>query len=488
MRKEDKGIPNTELCANLISDENFKKAIKKVRSNKGAPGIDNVPVNILNCTENELNEKVKLFDESRSRIVARTYRPKPTKRVEIPKDDGGKRLLGLPTVQDKVVQQAMVQVLSPIFEETFSDSSYGYRPNRSAQDAVRQAQIYAAEGYKYVVDLDLSKFFDNVNHDILMSLIDKTLVDKDIRRLIYSFLKAGVMVGGFQEATEKGTPQGGVISPLLSNIYLTPFDKDLDKRGIKHIRYCDDCMLFAKSEMASRRMKANAIKFLEKKLRVKVNEQKTESRKVYGAQFLGFKFLNYGKQENGIISNAASCVVREKSWIKLKMKIREVTKRNRGVSLEQVVLEVNRIITGWINYYALANIKLKIQKLMRWTRMKIRLYAYKIWKTGRNRKHQLRLLGVPEYQLKKFGFTSNRYWKEALILGTCLTNKIMHQRKNKVVKNSINLINGDSLYIVRHTLAQIEERKAVYEQRRKHIIVIGLPSFKACDGKMYWLK
>jgi hypothetical protein len=197
-----------------------------------------------------------------------------------------------------------------------------------------------------------------------MSLIDKTLVDKDIRRLIYSFLKAGVMVGGFQEATTKGTPQGGVISPLLSNIYLTPFDKDLDKRGIKHTRYCDDCLLFAKSEKASRRMKANAIKFLEKKLRVKVNEQKTEARKVYGAQFLGFKFLDYGKQENGIISKAASCNVREKSWIKLKMKIRKVTKRNRGVSLEQVILEVNRIITRWINYHALANIKMEIPYIL----------------------------------------------------------------------------------------------------------------------------
>ena len=235
----------------------------------------------------------------KEQILTRQYKPKPVRRVEIEKENGGVRLLGIPCLIDRVIQQAMVQVLQPVFEPTFSEYSYGFRPNRSAEDAVRQAQIYMAEGYTHVVDLDLSKFFDTINHDLLMTLIDQKMRDKDIRRLIYVYLKSGVMSDGCLIATEEGTPQGGPASPLLANIYLTPYDKKLEERGLKFVRYADDCNIFTKSNYACKRVKASAIRFLEGKLKLKVNMEKTEARRAVGSSFLGFTFLTTKKRENG---------------------------------------------------------------------------------------------------------------------------------------------------------------------------------------------
>lgn len=225
--------PNTRLCEEMLSPYNLEVAVQNVKRNKGSAGVDGMRVEELDAFMRDGWPRI------REQILARKYKPKPVKRVEIPKDNGGVRLLGVPCVVDRVIQQAMVQVLTPVFEPTFSDFSYGFRPNRSAEDAVRKAQEYMAEGYNHVVDLDLSKFFDTVNHDLLMTFVDRTLEDKDIRRLIFSYLKSGVMTDGSFHATEEGTPQGGPLSPMLSNIYLTPYDRELEKRGLRFVRYAD---------------------------------------------------------------------------------------------------------------------------------------------------------------------------------------------------------------------------------------------------------
>lgn len=453
MRKENPRLPNTELCATLISTENINEAIAKVRANRGSPGIDGMSTKDL---EPYVNSNI---EEIRSRILTRKYQPNAVRRVEIPKDNGKTRMLGIPTVVDRMVQQAVVQVITPLFEPTFSTFSYGYRPGRSAEDAVRQAQTYIAEGYRFVVDMDLSKFFDTVNHDKLMGMVDETLYDKDIRRLIFSFLKAGVIENGVKVETTIGTPQGGVISPILSNIYLTPFDKEMEKRGIKFIRYADDIQLFAKSMMASYRIKDNTIKYLEKKLKLKVNKEKTEARKANGSKILGFVFQTRGKRfEDGSVKLGRS-VPREKSIEKLKTRIREITSRSRGVSLKMVISQLNSLLRGWINYYARSSIKSKIRNLMEWTRRRVRQYAYKIWKTSKNRKHQLRLLGIEEWKIQSLKCSSRSYWKMSKVFGRFIYNKILEEQ--------LGLINGLELYIEKH-----EEKKRKDDNIQENLFLL----------------
>jgi group II intron reverse transcriptase/maturase len=448
MRKDNPQLPNTELCEKLLSNENLKAAFIKVKKNGGAAGIDKMNVCEL---DTYLDSNIK---DIKSKIISRKYKFSAVKRVEIPKDNGKTRMLGIPTVVDRFVQQLVVQVITPLFESTFSDFSYGYRPNRSAEDAVRQAQIYIAEGYKYVVDMDLSKFFDTVNHDKLMGLIDETLEDKDIRRLIFSSLKSGVMENGFKVETNVGTPQGGVISPILSNIYLTPFDKEMEKRGVKFIRYADDIQLFAKSKMASLRIRDNAIKFLEKKLQLTVNKEKTKAGRANGSKILGFVFQTRGKKRDDGVLKLGRCVPREKSLDKLKARVREITKRNRGVSLERVITELNSLLRGWINYYARSSIKMKLRDIMEWTRRRVRQYAYKIWKTSKNRKHQLRLLGTEEWKLKKSFLSSNSYWKMSQAIRRIFTNAMLHER--------LKLIDGLRLYVEKHEEAKEKDKDIIY--------------------------
>ena len=455
MRKENPKLPNTSLCEELISIDNIELAIKKVKSNKGAAGIDGMTVYELKDEFDKRSEEIK------SRILARTYRPKQSLRVQIPKDNGKMRMLGIPTVIDRTVQQAVVKVITPMFEETFSDFSYAYRPMRSAEDAARQASIYMAEGYKYVVDLDLSKYFDTVNHDILMGLIDKTLKDKDVRRLIYSFLKAGAMENGFPVETPEGTPQGGVISPILSNIYLTPFDKEMEKRTIKCIRYADDCKLFAKSEMASRRIMRNAIKFLENKLKLKVNTEKTESRPARGSKMLGFIFCSCGYIDEANQYHLGYCVPREKAWDNFKDRIREITKRNRGSSIERVIRELNWFLRGWINYYGRSSISTKLGTLQAWIRRRVRQYCYKLWKTSKARKHQLRLLGCNEKKISTYFLSSNSYWKMSMAMNNVITNKIIHEKLGLLeIKEYYELRNASSkledvFYIALHRYGEV---------------------------------
>ena len=417
MTREGMAVPNTTLCEKLVSDDNLTKAAKKVRSNDGAPGIDGIPA------EDALVYLLENQERIVSEIITRKYKPSPVRRVEIPKANGKKRLLGIPTVRDRIVQQALVQVLTPVFEPTFSDFSFGYRPNRSAEDAVRLAQLYMSEGYDHVVDLDLSEYFDTIDHEILMGLVDKDMEDKDIRRLIFVFLKAGVLYRDKLEKTERGVSQGNPLSPLLANVYLTPFDKEMERRGLRFVRYADDCQLFTKSDYAAARVMKNATKYLEGKMKLKVNVEKTEAREAIGSCFLGFTFITLGSKEDG----RGMCRPRGKKIKGLKGKLREITKRNRGVSIHQVIREINETMLGWLAYYARGSILNWLTKeILPWLRRRIRQYLWKIWKTAKSRKRHLRKAGVPEWHIKKdLGWSSRSYWKMSMVMGSLVTNKML---------------------------------------------------------------
>ena len=422
MKGENHKEPNTELCRRMLSLQNLEKAISAVKRNKGSAGVDGVKVDEI---ESYMHQNWKHIEEQ---ILARTYKPQPVKRVEIPKDNGGVRLLGVPCVIDRVIQQAMVQVLTPVFEPTFSDYSYGFRPNRSAEDAVRKAQEYMAEGYKHVVDLDLSKFFDRVNHDYLMTLVDNTLKDKDIRRLIFVYLKSGIMCDGCLIPSEEGTPQGGPLSPMLSNIYLTPYDKELERRGHKFVRYADDCNIFTKSKYACNRVKESVIRFLEGKMKLKVNTEKTEARRVEGSSFLGFTFTTRVSTEG-----LGYCRPKDKKLRKFEDKIREITSRSRGVAFSAVVQELNAYIRGWINYYARSNIHSYIKEKAAWIRRRLRQYLWKQWKTPSNRRDKLQELGIPKWRLDKINcYSSCRWYKISSILSPYITNNTLFNKFNLV--------------------------------------------------------
>lgn len=404
----------------MLSPHNLELAIYNVKRNKGSAGVDGMKIDGIESFMRDCRSRIE------EQILARKYRPEPVKRVEIPKDNGGVRLLGVPCVIDRIIQQAMVQVLTPLFEPTFSEYSYGFRPDRSAEGAVRKAQEYMAEGYRHVVDLDLSKFFDTVNHDLLMAFVDRTLEDKDIRRLIYVYLKAGVMSDGSFTASEEGTPQGGPLSPLLSNIYLTPYDRKLEERGLKFVRYADDCNIFTKSKFASRRVKESAIRYLENKLKLKVNMEKTEARRAVGSSFLGFTFYTLKRQRNG---EPGMCRPKRKNLDKFENRIRGITSRSRGVKIETVIAELNAYLRGWMNYYARSSLKKYMCKTAPWIRRRIRQYLWKQWKTGANRKHRLRELGADERKPRRFiGAGSNSYWKMAKVVGHLLTTEILEER------------------------------------------------------------
>ena len=422
MKGENHKEPNTELCRRMLSLQNLEKAINAVKRNKGSAGVDGVKVDEI---ESYMHQNWEHIEEQ---ILARTYKPQPVKRVEIPKDNGGVRLLGVPCVIDRVIQQAMVQVLTPVFEPTFSDYSYGFRPNRSAEDAVRKAQEYMAEGYKHVVDLDLSKFFDRVNHDYLMTLVDNTLKDKDIRRLIFVYLKSGIMCDGCLIPSEEGTPQGGPLSPMLSNIYLTPYDKELERRGHKFVRYADDCNIFTKSKYACNRVKESVIRFLEGKMKLKVNTEKTEARRVEGSSFLGFTFTTRVSTEG-----LGYCRPKDKKLRKFEDKIREITSRSRGVAFSAVVQELNAYIRGWINYYARSNIHSYIKEKAAWIRRRLRQYLWKQWKTPSNRRDKLQELGIPKWRLDKINcYSSCRWYKISSILSPYITNNTLFNKFNLV--------------------------------------------------------
>ena len=369
-----------ELLDLILENSNLSQAITRVVENKGSSGIDGM--NVIEGRKYFYEHK----EEIKTAIKTRTYKPKPVKRVEIPKPDGGIRNLGVPCVIDRILQQAIHQVLSPIYEEKFSEYSYGFRPNRDCHMAINKVMEYLNEGYIYVVDIDLEKFFDTVNHDKLISLLLNTIKDGEVISLIRKYLVSGIMVNGVVIESEQGTPQGGNLSPLLSNIVLNELDKELESRGLRFVRYADDCMIFVKSLRAGQRVMESITNFIEKKLRLKVNKSKSKVALYDEVKYLGFGFY-YSPQHKQIRMR-----VHEKSIQRIKTKIKELTKRSWSVKLDVRLLKLKRLIIGWVNYYKLADMKVLVQELDRLIRTRIRMCIWKSWKTISKRYKSLKKL------------------------------------------------------------------------------------------------
>src|SRR5487761_1077418 len=363
----------------IVERNNMRRALEQVRRNKGAPGADGMTVNAL---ASYLKEH---WPAIRAQLLGGTYRPQPVRRVEIPKASGGVRRLGIPCVIDRLIQQAALQVLQVDWDPTFSEHSYGFRPGRSAHQAVKQAQGLIASGYCVVVDLDLEKFFDRVNHDILMGLVTKRVTDKRILKLIRGFLTAGVMEGGLVSPTEEGTPQGGPLSPLLSNLMLDVLDKELEKRGHRFVRYADDCNIYVRSQKAGERVMAGIEKFLEKRLKLKVNKAKSAVAKPSVRKFLGFSFTGGTVPRRGIAPPGLA---------RFKARIRELTRRTCGQSLAQITKELSRYLIGWRGYFGFCQTPSVLRDLDQWLRRRLRAIAWKQWKRGITRYAELRRRGI----------------------------------------------------------------------------------------------
>lgn len=364
-----------EVCAR----ENLKQALQRVRANQGSAGIDGMTVD-------ELPQYLKAhWPTIRDRLLAGTYRPPPVRRVEIPKPDGGVRALGIPTALDRFIQQALLQVLQRRWDASFSEHSYGFRPNRSAHQAVARAQRYIAAGYSWVVDLDLEKFFDRVNHDILMARVAKRVVDKRVLTLIRAFLNAGVMEHGLVSPTDEGTPQGGPLSPLLSNLLLDDLDRELERRGHRFVRYADDCNIYVRSERAGQRVLEGVTAFLTRRLKLRVNRTKSAVARPVARKFLGFSFTNRSTPKRRIAPKAIT---------RFKARVRTLTRRTRGVSLTQMITELTPYLRGWRGYFGFCETPTVLRDLDSWVHRRLRCVVWKQWKRGRRRFAELRRLGV----------------------------------------------------------------------------------------------
>jgi RNA-directed DNA polymerase len=361
--------------------QNLLRALHRVESNRGAPGIDGMTVEELRPYI------VAHWREVREALDGGWYRPSPVRRVGIPKPEGGERQLGIPTVLDRFIQQAIAQALTPLYEAHFSPHSYGFRPGRSAHDAMKQAQEYVQEGSDWVVDMDLERFFDRVNHDMLMARVARVVKDKRVLKLIRAYLESGVMVNGVVMDTDEGTPQGGPLSPLLSNIMLDDLDKELEKRGHKFVRYADDCNIYVKTRRAGERVMGSVVEFLEKKLKLKVNRQKSKVDRASRVKFLGFSFYKYRGE--------VRIRVASKSLQRFRQRLRRLTRRTRSGKLEDIIREVNQYLRGWIGYFRLADTPSVFEALDSWIRRRLRQMVWKRWKRGRTRYRELVALGVP---------------------------------------------------------------------------------------------
>ena len=388
-----------ELLEKILSKDNLNLAYKRVKANKGASGIDDMQVDELLQYLKENGEQIK------EDIRKGEYNPKAVRRVEIPKADGSKRKLGIPTAVDRVIQQAIAQQLSEIYEPIFSENSYGFRPNRSCHDAILKAKEIMNNGYKWVVDLDLEKFFDTVNQDLLISIIRRTVNEDKVVSLIRKYLQAGVLVNGVFEKTEKGTPQGGNISPILSNIMLNELDKELEKRDLQFVRYADDCIIFIKSKKSAERVMENITKFIEKKLRLKVSRKKSKVDRPWRIKYLGNSFYqSKGKVEIRI---------HPKSIEKFKDKIREITSKSNAMSMEVRYKKLKQVIRGWVNYFKIANMGKIVQKLDKWIRRRIRMCYWKEWKKIKTKHDNLVKLGIENHEAWEFANTRKAYWRIA---------------------------------------------------------------------------
>ena len=410
----------------ILNRDNLNEAFEKVRKNKGAAGVD---AKDIEATRQFLKEnKVQLIEAIRTG----KYKPQPVRRVEIPKPDGGKRLLGIPTVTDRVIQQAVVQVLSPILDPMFSEYSYGFRPNRSAHQAIEKAKSYIDEGYNFVVDIDLEKFFDRVQHDKLMSLMAKYILCKPTLKLIRAFLNAGVMDGGVIIHLTEGTPQGGPLSPLLSNVILHELDKELEKRNHRFVRYADDCNIYVKSQRAGERVKEGISTFIEKKLKLKVNEEKSAVGKPKARIFLGMSFY---KSKDGI-----RVYVPKKSKDRFEEKLIKLTNRNWSIDMETRIRKINYLIQGWGNYYKIADIRAYARKIDSHLRRRLRACRWKEWKRTIARYRNLKRLGIDHNDAYKMANTRKGCWRSSNnpIVNRAMPNKYWTKLKLKSLVTIIN--------------------------------------------------
>ncbi|HBC94702.1 MAG TPA: group II intron reverse transcriptase/maturase [Pelotomaculum sp.] len=392
-----------DLLERILDRNNLNRAYKQVKRNHGAPGIDGMTV----------EEALPWLREHREELLQSIrngeFKPNPVRRKEIPKPDGsGVRKLGIPTVVDRIIQQAIAQQLQPIFEPRFSDGSYGYRPKRSAQQAIRRVKEYAEQGYTHAVKVDLSKYFDTLNHELLMNLLRKQIHDKRVTDLIKKYLKSGVMENGVVCKTEEGSPQGGPLSPLLANIYLNEYDQEMERRGVKVIRYADDIVVLAKSKRAAEHLLESSRKLLEEKLKLTMNAEKSKVVSVVARKH--FKFLGFclGKNGKGIYIRA-----HRKSLDKAKRKLKELTRRNQGRNVRAVMQNVKVYIRGWLGYYYVADIKRILQGWNEWLRRRFRMYIWKQWKKPKTKVNNLRKLGIPADQAYQWGNTRLGYWRIA---------------------------------------------------------------------------
>ena len=404
-----------KLMEQILQSDNLNKAYKKVKSNKGAGGVDGMSVDeLLTFLKDNKKQLVQKLMEGK-------YKPNPARRVEIPKEAKGEfRKLGVPTVVDRVFQQAITQVLSPIYEEQFSENSYGFRPKRGAHDALKQCQQNGNEGYVYVVDMDLEKFFDTVCQSKLIELLSRTIKDGRVISLIHKYLNAGVISKGIFEKTDVGMPQGGPLSPLLSNIMLNELDKELECRGHRFVRYADDCMIFCKSRKSAVRTLKNIMPYIEEKLFLKVNREKTKVSHISKVKYLGYSFYRY--------KGKCRLRVHSKSIAKMKAKLKELTSRSNGWGNEYRAMKLKQFIRGWVNYFAMADMKQLLRSTDEWLRRKIRAIYWKQWKKVKTRYRMIKKFGMPEWKVHEMANCRKGIWRAAIMLNSVLTNKEIARR------------------------------------------------------------
>jgi RNA-directed DNA polymerase len=401
------------LMEAVLASENVRQAWKRVKSNGGAAGVDGITVD-------EFVETIRTsWAGIRESLMNGTYQPAPVLRVEIPKKSGGKRPLGIPTVCDRLIQQSIQQVLTPVFDPKFSGSSYGFRPHRSAHEAVRRVQELIRSGYRFVVDIDIEKFFDRVNHDVLMMLVSRHVSDKRLLRLMGKYLRSGVKIDGRVEPTREGTPQGGPLSPLLANIYLDVLDKELEKRGLNFVRYADDLLILVKSKAAGDRVLRSVTRFLEKRLKLTVNQEKSGVREADDTNYLGFTFTREGK-----------ILWSDESYRSFRHRVKELTGRSWGVSMKYRLSKLSTYIRGWVNYFGIAEYYRPIPELDSWIRRRVRMCCIKVWRRPRTRIRNLKAMGVLLHTAIRTGCIERGWWYLSGVLGVqnAFTNRWLKQK------------------------------------------------------------
>lgn len=423
----------SQLLLQILSTSNMTLALKQVKRNKGRAGLDGITVD-------EIEQYIRAnWQDIKGQIIHRKYKPTPVLRAEIPKPDGSKRKLGIPTVMDRIIQQAIVQVLTPLCEPHFSEYSYGFRPGRSCEDAIMQLLSYLNDGYEWIVDIDLEKFFDNVPQDRLMSRVHELIHDGDVESLIRKYLQAGVQIMGVYHESTQGTPQGGNLSPLLSNIMLNELDKELTKRGLRFTRYADDCIIAVSSEAAAKRVMYSVSRYIEQKLGLKVNMTKTKITRPNKLKYLGFGFYK------NIKSQQWAPRPHQESVARFERKLKQLSKRSWSVSLTQRIEKLNQVIRGWVNYYSVGSMKKRLKRIDEHLRTRIRVVIWKQWKTKRKRLWGLAKLGMPKGMADKVSGWGDHYQFVALKSGIqyYITKEILRIR---------GLISIYDYYIERHAL------------------------------------